>query len=236
MYSNKNIKIPAQYLAGENMLFSPANLPYWIFLITGILLFLFMIFIGGGEAELDADADLDVETDSEVSFGNFLGWAGIGKAPLLLLLATDLSLWGVIGWMLNVWFGGIAQNQTFSLIAIFILFISLIISLFMGRLIAEPIGKMFAEFSEDASSERLVGCIGNVISVYIPAENLGKIGQVDIFDPKGNFLTINAVIPDWATIAPQRGEKVIVIELKQQIYLVIAKDSVDEEHWLNNSN
>ncbi|MEA5575662.1 DUF1449 domain-containing protein [Anabaena sp. UHCC 0451] len=218
------------------MLFSPANLPYWIFLITGILLFLFMILMGGGEAELDADADLDVETDSDVSFGNFLGWAGIGKAPLLLLLATDLSLWGVIGWMLNVWIGDIAANQQINLTGITILFISLIISLFMGRLIAEPIGKMFAEFSEDASSDRLVGCIGNVNSVYIPAENLGKIGQVDILDPKGNFLTINAVIPDWATIAPQRGEKVIVIELKQQIYLVIAKDSVDEEHWLNSSN
>lgn len=218
------------------MLFSPANLPYWIFLITGILLFLFMIIMGGGEAELDADADLDVETDSDVSFGNFLGWAGIGKAPLLLLLATDLSLWGVIGWMLNVWIGDIAANQKINLTGITILFVSLIISLFMGRLIAEPIGKMFAEFSEDASNERLVGCIGMVNSVYIPAENLGKIGQVDILDPKGNFLTINAVIPDWATIAPQRGEKVIVIELKQQIYLVITKDSVDEENWLNNSN
>ncbi|MGM3308200.1 DUF1449 domain-containing protein [Anabaena sp. WFMT] len=218
------------------MLFSPANLPYWIFLITGILLFLFMIFLGGGESELDADADLDVETDSDVSFGDFLGWAGIGKAPLLLLLATDLSLWGLLGWMLNVGLGGILQNQQIPFISIIILLISLIISLFLGRLIAEPISQIFAEFSEDASSDRLIGCIGTVSSVYIPTENLGKIGQVDVLDAKGNFLTINAVIPDWATIAPQRGEKVIVIELKQQIYLVIAKDTVDEERWLDSSS
>ncbi len=219
------------------MLFSPANLPYWIFLITGILLFLFMIMLGG-ESELDADADLDIdiETNIDLSFGRFLEWAGIGKVPLILMLATDLSLWGVIGWMLNVWLGGINQNQQLPLMGIIILLISLIISLFIGRLIAEPISKMFAEFSEDASGDRLVGCIGTVTSVYIPAENINKIGQVDIFDPKGNFLTINAVIPDWANIAPQRGEKVIVIELKQQIYLVIAKDSVDEENWLNSSD
>ncbi|WP_353931885.1 DUF1449 domain-containing protein [Okeanomitos corallinicola TIOX110] len=229
------IKIPAkEYLAGENMLFSPANLPYWIFLATGIILFLLMILIGG-DSELDTDADLDIEANIDLGFGELLAWAGIGKAPLILMLATDLSLWGVIGWMLNVWWGGSNQNQPFSLIAIAIFLISLIISLFLGKLIAKPISKMFAEFSEDASSDRLIGCIGTVSSVYIPAENINKIGQVDIFDSKGNFLTLNAVIPEWATIAPQRGEKVIVLEIKQQNYLVIAKDSVDEEHWLNNS-
>jgi hypothetical protein len=218
------------------MLFSPANLPYWIFLITGILLFLFMILMGGEESELNGDADLDIETNIDLGFGQFLEWAGIGKAPLILMLATDLSLWGVIGWMLNVWLGGIFQDQQIPFIGIVILLVSLIISLFIGKLISKPISKMFAEFSEDASSERLIGCIGNVTSVYIPSENLGRIGQVDILDPKGNFLTINAVIPDWATIAPQRGEKVIVIELKQQIYLVIAQESSDQEHWLNSSN
>jgi hypothetical protein len=218
------------------MLFSPTNLPYWIFLTTGVLLFLFMILMGGEESDLDSDADLDIETNIDLSFGQFLEWAGIGKAPLILMLATDLSLWGVIGWILNVWMGAIFGNKQASLIGAIILFVSLIISLFIGRLISEPISKMFAEFSEDASGERLVGCVGNVSSVYIPADNLGKIGQVDILDPKGNFLTISAVIPDWATIAPQRGEKVIIIELKQQIYLVIAKDSKDESHWLNNSS
>ena len=220
------------------MLLNPANLPYWIFLGTGVILFLFMILMGGGESELDTDTDLEIDLDTGINlgFGQFLEWAGIGKAPLILMLATDLSLWGVIGWMLNVWLGGIDQKKPVSLIAIAIFLGSLMISLFIGKLIAEPIGKMFAEFSEDASSDRLIGCIGTVSSVYIPAENINKIGQVDIFDPKGNFLTINSVIPEWATIAPQRGEKVIVIDIKQQNYLVIAKDTVDEQNWLNNSN
>lgn len=226
------------------MLFSPANLPYWIFLITGVILFLWMIFTGG-ESELDADIDLDVETDSNFSFGKFLGWLGIGKIPLILLLAIDLSLWGVIGWMLNVWLTHITENRfsgtenmQYWIIILFIsiLLFSLVISVFIGKLIAEPMQKIFADFSEDVSTERLFGCIGTVTSVYIPMENLGKIGQVDILDPKGNFLTINAMIPDWATIAPQRGEKVIVIEIKQQIYLVIAQGSVDEDNWLNSSN
>ncbi|MBE9234561.1 hypothetical protein IQ227_00550 [Anabaena aphanizomenioides LEGE 00250] len=69
------------------MLFNPANLPYWIFLITGILLFLFMIMLGG-ESELDADTDLDIEINIDLSFGRFLEWAGIGKVPLITQVAS----------------------------------------------------------------------------------------------------------------------------------------------------
>jgi hypothetical protein len=218
------------------MLFSPANLPYWIFLGTGGLLFLLMIFMGGGGQDVDIEADLDIETDGDFAFGDFLGWAGIGKAPLLLLLATDLSLWGIIGWIINVTLDSIIAIKNYPLLSGFVLFISLIISLCIGRWIAQSISQIFSEFGEDASSDRLIGCIGTVTSVYIPTENLGKIGQIDVLDAKHNLLTVTAVIPDWATIAPQRGEKVIIVEIKQGIYLVLAKDSPDEQNWLNNSN
>ncbi|MDZ8105191.1 MAG: DUF1449 family protein [Nostoc sp. DedQUE12a] len=226
------------------MLFSPNNLPYWIFLGMGVLLFFFMIISGGGEQDFDIDADVDVDVDADVEaesnnelgFGQFLGWAGIGKAPLILLLATDLSLWGVLGWMLNVWFGGVFNSSLGGFIGSIILFVSLIISLLLGGLIARPIGKIFAEFGEDVSSDRLIGCVGIVISAYIPTENQGRIGQVDVLDAKRNLLTVSAVLPDWGTIAPQRGERVLIIEHKAQIYVVIAKDSPDEEHWLNNSS
>ncbi|MDZ8185226.1 MAG: DUF1449 family protein [Nostoc sp. ChiSLP02] len=225
------------------MLFSFNNLPYWIFLGMGVLLFFFTIVSGGGGEDVDIDADVDVDVDADVdadsnhelSFGQFLGWAGIGKAPLILLLATDLSLWGIIGWMLNVWFGG-GNNNIDGLIASIILFGSLIISLILGGLIARPIGKIFAEFGEDVSSDRLIGCVGIVTSAYIPIENQSKIGQVDVLDGKRNLLTVSAVLADWATIAPQRTERVLIIEHKAQIYVVIAKDSPDEERWLNNSS
>jgi hypothetical protein len=223
------------------MLFSLNNLPYWIFLGMGILLFFFMIISGGGgedfdiDADVDVDADVDADSNHELGFGQFLGWAGIGKAPLILLLATDLSLWGVLGWMLNVWIGGVSNNIG-SFISSIILFGSLIISLLLGGLIAQPIGKIFAEFGEDVSSDRLIGCIGIVTSAYIPTQNQGRIGQVDVLDAKRNLLTISAVLPDWGTVAPQRGERVLIIEHQAQIYVVIAKDSHDEEHWLTNSS
>ncbi|MBE9197894.1 MULTISPECIES: OB-fold-containig protein [unclassified Nodularia (in: cyanobacteria)] len=218
------------------MLFSQANLPYWIFLGMGVLLFLFVIISGGGDADADADAEFDADADGEFSFGAVLGWIGIGKAPLILLLAADLSLWGVFGLILNTLASGIIHGDFAAFIRGAILLISLIISLLVGRFIAEVIGKIFADFGEDASSDRLIGCVGTVTSFYIPSESEGKIGQVDVLDIKNNFLTISAALPEWATIAPQRGEQVIVIENKSQNYLVIAKDTTDEQLWLANSS
>jgi hypothetical protein len=212
------------------MLFNPANLPYWIFLGMGVLLFVFLLISIGRDGDVEYDDDIDI-----LNFEQLLGWAGIGKAPLILLLATDLSLWGIVGLILNSWAISLSNSNLSGFISGTVLLISLIISLFMGRLIAAGIGQIFAEFSEDASRERLIGCLGTVTSFYIPSEQEGKIGQVDILDRKSNFLTISAVLPKWATVSPKRGEKVIVIEINQQNYVVIAHNSRDEELWLANS-
>ncbi|GAX35625.1 OB-fold-containig protein [Nodularia sp. NIES-3585] len=220
------------------MLFNQANLPYWIFLGMGVFLFLFVIISGGGDADADADVDaeFDADTDGDFSFGEVLGWVGIGKAPLILLLATDLSSWGVFGLILNSVAIGMINGAFSAFVSSAILLISLIFSLLLGRFIAELIGKIFADFSEDVSSDRLIGCVGTVTSFYIPNEKVGKIGQVDVLDPKQNYLTISAALPEWATISPQRGDQVIVIENQPQNYLVIAKDTTDEQLWLDNSS
>lgn len=213
------------------MLFNPANMPYWILLGMGILLFLFVIISGGGDDDIDLDSDIEFDLS-----GFALSWMGIGKAPLILLLATDLSLWGLFGWMLNVWLGEIIDRVPSDIFSFIVLILSLILSLFTGGLIARPIGKMFAEFGEDTSSDRLIGRHGTVSSATIPVEKRGRIGQVDIIDKSGNLVTINATIPEWATVIPRHGEKVIAIERQQDVYLAIAKDSPDVDRWLRVTN
>ncbi|MEO1375005.1 MAG: DUF1449 domain-containing protein [Cyanobacteria bacterium J06635_10] len=222
------------------MLFNPANLPYWIFLGMGVLLFLFVIVSGGGDEDIDIDADVDADLDldgeSNFNLGSFLGWAGIGKAPLILLLAIDLSLWGLFGWMLNVWLGSFLNQVPSGIWNLIVLVLSLFISLFTGGAFAQPMGKIFAEFGEDTSSDRIIGRNGTVSSATIPIEKKGRIGQVDVIDEVGNLVTINATIPEWATVIPHHGEKVIVIDRLQDVYLAIAKDSPDVEHWLRVTN
>lgn len=229
------------------MLFDLSNLPYWILLGIGVLLFLFIIVSGGGEDEVELDADGDLELDgsetpldfdaeaNELNATTVLGWLGIGKAPLMLLLATDLSLWGLLGWMLNVVIGGVVGTIISGLVGGVVLVTSLILALITGGQIARPLGQIFASFGEDASGDRLVGCIGTVSTGKIPLLSENKIGQVDVLDPARNLVTVNAAIPDWATIAPRRGEKVLVIDRSVNLYLVVVKDSPDQEQWFANS-
>lgn len=215
------------------MLFHPDLLPYWIFLGMGVLLFLFVIISGGGDEDIDIDADADIEVNGEGNFNlGFLKWAGIGKAPLILLLAIDLSLWGLFGWMLNVWLASFLNQIPSGIWNVIVLILSLFISLFTGGLIARPMGQIFAEFGEDTSSDRIIGRNGTVSSGTIPMEKQGRIGQVDVIDRFGNLVTINAIIPEWATVIPRHGEQVIVIDRHEDIYFAIAKDSSDVEHWL----
>lgn len=221
------------------MVFDLANLPYWIFLGLGVVLFLLVISSGGGDSDgdvdIDADGDFDTDLDIELEAdadGGFtalqaLGWLGLGKAPLLLLLAIDFSLWGLLGWVLNLLLGlptGRLGNG--------VLIISLIFSLLGGSLISRPIGKLFAAFGEDTRGDRLIGCTGTVVSVSLPQQPTTQIGQVDAIDPAHNLVSINVQIPDWATQIPKHGDPVIIIEYCDSFYLAVAKDSVDQKRWL----
>ena len=245
------------------MLFNLANLPYWVFLGAGVLLFLVVIFSGGGDDDVDAgvdtdsdlgfdadlEADLDASLDANVdgnsgfevdldghgdsfTVGQVLAWFGLGRAPLLLLLAIDLSLWGLLGWMLTVAIGTLSGGAPQGLMAGGILALSGVLALGAGSFIARPVGKIFAAFSEDASDDRLIGCSGTVGSAFVPFQSSGKIGQVDLLDAAKNRVSVSAVLPDWATITLRRGAKVIAIERTPKAYLVIAQDSPDQQRWL----
>ncbi len=222
------------------MLFDAANVTYWIFLAIGVLLFLLVIFSGGGDddLELDADTDLGIDSDADADFGpiQILSLFGVGKAPLLLLLAIDFSLWGLIGWMVNVFISSAIGSIPTGFFGGSILFASFAVSVYTGGLMSRPLGKLFASFGEDTSSDRLIGCVATVVSVKVPFTNSGKIAQADVFDAASNLATINITLPQWANVVPMRGDRVLIIDLHKNSYLVIAKDSPDESRWLENRN
>lgn len=216
------------------MLFDLANLPYWIVLGMGILLFLIVILGGAANEEIDLDLESDIDVDAGADFSSvqLLGWLGFGNVPLLLLLATDLSLVGLLGWMFNVIVGELTGSLPSKGLSAVILCISaVVLGLCLGAMISRPLGQMFSAFGEDTRADRLVGRLGTVTSAYIPKE---KIGQVDVLDADSNRVTISATLPQWATVIPQRGEEVLVIERSPQAYLVVARESPDADRWTSN--
>jgi hypothetical protein len=117
-----------------------------------------------------------------------------------------------------------------------VLALSLVVSVLSGGLMAQPIGKIFAGFGEDAKRNRLIGRQGTVNSLTIPREHQGEIGQVNILDSSRKLVTIDATLPNWAKVVPNRGALVLVIERQLHSYIVITKDSSDEQQWLAKSN
>jgi len=203
------------------MVFNAANWPYWVFLGAGLVLFAVSISTGGEEA-------LDGEPDTGLLTVLLFGWLGIGRVPFLLLVATDLSLWGVLGWAANV-----AIGVPDAPIAVPIFVGSGAAAVLLGGAIARPLGKIFfAPFSEDARSERLVGCLGTVSSAKLPRLDSGKVGQLDVVDPAKNLVTVNAAIPNNAQVVPQRGDRAIVIDQQGDRFVAIADNSIDRDRWL----
>jgi hypothetical protein len=225
------------------MLFHPINLPYWLFLGVGLLCFALMFFSGEGEGDEDSgwelDADLGGESEGESSALplQLLGWFGVGKVPLLFLLAMDFTVWGISGWLFNVLLMQITGNLPTHLFGLggLVFLSSMILSLWLGRSLAHPIGKLFVSFGQDLSSERIIGCVGTVTSKTLPYLVEGRIGQANVFDNQGNLLTISVGLPDWARVVPHHNQPILIIDQSPHAYLAIAKDSSDEDKWLNQS-
>lgn len=225
------------------MLYSLANLPYWILLGLGLVLFIFVMAAGGGDDDLDFSHDdwLNLDTDAvdnATGFIPLLAWLGIGRTPLILLLATDLSLWGLLGWVANVLLGlglGVMPSRALGWGGV-VFGGSLIAALYLGSVISRPIAQLLAPFGQDVSSDRLIGCEGIVTSARLPKLTEGKVGQVDVTDADHNLVTVSAARPHWATVTPHHGQTVLIIEQSQHGYIAIAKDSNDADRWLSQSN
>jgi hypothetical protein len=185
------------------------------------------------DIDADVDADADIDAESNFSFLAVLRWLGIGKVPLLLLLATDFSVLGILGWSQNVIWGNITGQVPSGFLSAFIFLSSVIISLFVGSLVSRPLGRVFASSSEDSSSDRILGRVGTLSSAAITSD---RMGQVDVRDANGNLVTITATVPEWATEEPQWGEKVLIIENDAGCYLVITEGGTDQENWLANAS
>lgn len=202
----------------------------------GVLLFLTVIFgdVGDEEVELEGDVDpleVEVELEEGISFLSIVHWLGVGKAPLILLLALDFSLLGVFGWFFNVLFYTLSGGWPGGIWSGGIAMAALLLALTIGGLCSRPLGQIFAQFSEDTSRDRLLGCSGHVSSAHIPPRGAG-IGQVSVLDANRNRLILPAVLPPWATVTPQHGQEILIIDRQENEYIVVAKDSLDEATWL----
>lgn len=76
-------------------IFAPENLPFAVALVLMIMIgAVEAIGLGAGAVHLDGAADADLAAGGG---GDLLGWLGLGRIPLLMVIVVLLALFGLIG-------------------------------------------------------------------------------------------------------------------------------------------
>lgn len=159
------------------------NLPFLLSLGLGLVFAVLQIVGGFG----DHDSDADIDSDGHGMFDAALDTLGVGKVPLMFILVSFLSLFGLIGLLLNavaVQVGSGYQSWFFGLI--------LVLSLLLAFLGTSRTSRIFAKLAPESTNaigfEQLVGRVGRVSSPTISM----TYGRVEVRDPHGLLHTVFA--------------------------------------------
>ncbi|MGB3616178.1 MAG: hypothetical protein WBA10_20460 [Elainellaceae cyanobacterium] len=242
------------------MLFSIENLPYWIFLGSGGVLFVAILSGQTDRRSLSADNGGHANGSLSPSGQSQSGQSQYGLTPnksdgsvadgptdvvlpdsprqsyasFPLRMALTLTLWGSVGWLVNVIIGASLGTMPQGLLGFVVVTITLILALIVSHQMMSPVSWIISSRRKTTSFDPLVGCIGIVSSESLHTMTAGDVAQIEVTDPQGEVLTINAALPTWAKVTPQQGDRVTLIERSEEVHLyyAVASDSPDQDSWL----
>ena len=186
------------------------NVIYWITVILGAIDVDFLdveLFDSGLEAGPDVDLDVDAEGDLDLDMSNHgmlrsvMHFFYVGEVPVMLLLSVlILSLWTLC------MFGNHYFNPRSSfIVAMPVYAISFVASLFICRIFAMPLKKLYDMFNKDYNAPKKV--IGRICIVATTSVS-DKMGQAEV-KTKGAPIVLN-VVSDGEHVFHKGDEAVIV--------------------------
>lgn len=188
------------------------NLPFLISLGLGLVFAVLQIVGGFG----DHDSDADIDSDGHDFFDGALDTLGVGKVPLMFILVSFLSLFGLIGLLLNAvafQFDSVYPSWFFAVVLVLSLPLAFVGTSRTSRLFA----KLAPENSLIVGFEQLVGRVGRVSSPTISV----TYGRVEVRDLHG---TVHTVFAQLATGEPlPTNTEVALVEYDQAKRCFIAK-------------
>lgn len=206
--------------------FAPVNLAftvlllltglYWITVILGVLdINLFDLDVPDSGPEIDVDADADADLDGvEMGIGRaILHFFYVGEVPTMILVSIlILSLWSfsILGnYYLN-------PRGSF-LVAIPIFIGNLAVSVFVTKLFALPLKRLYIMLNKDYNAP--AGVMGRISRIVTTQVTRDKMGQAEIAT-KGAPILLNVLSQDEHVF--HKGEEAVVVALDSQkgIYLI----------------
>jgi hypothetical protein len=188
------------------------NLIYWITVILGALDVDFLdveLFDSGLDAGPDVDVDMDVDAEGDLDLDmsqhsvlrSIMHFFYVGEVPIMLLSSIlILSMWTLC------MFGNHYFNPGSSfLLAVPVYAASLVGSLFICRIFAMPLKKVYDMFNKDYNAPRKV--MGRICTVVTTSVS-DKMGQAEV-KTKGAPIVLN-VVSDGERVFHKGDEAVIV--------------------------
>lgn len=171
-----------------------------------------------GDADLETDLSAETEPDSldEPTSGevdgesaapglSLLAFIGIGKAPMMVVLATLFAALGILGWSLNALGAALTGGFPAALLALTGP-AALLGSAGLTGQAARWMGRALPPVSTTASSaESLVGRAGTVISPFVDQ----RYGLVHLRDQGGTLISVFAVAISDEPI--KRGDPIVLV-------------------------
>ena len=203
-----------------------------LFVLALLMLEVLSLLIGGsllgqgGDADTDVDlAGTELDTDGDIGasggatdsaaahgFAGFLAWLGIGKVPLILWLAGMLTVFGIVGYGLQL----IIEKATGGMLSPWLAAaIAFLPSLVAGSRLARMVGRIVPSISTEAVSRNRLGSRHGVI--VVGTARRGHPAQARVADAFGNNHYIR-VEPEGRTGELRQGEEIVVLRRRNGVY------------------
>lgn len=187
-------------------------------------------------ADIDADVDLDVGVDADLDVeldGDFntdasgsttllqavLGFFGVGRVPLLVVLVAFLTSFGLAGYATQAAVYGVAG---FYVPAVLASIPAAIVGSFLTRHLAILLGRVIPDVETDAVES--ASFIGRTAVVTLGEARAGAPAEAKLRDHKGQFHYL-LIEPDQRDVVFREGDRVLLVSQQANLFKAIAVTS-----------
>jgi len=189
-------------VAGDNVVFTAALA---LMILIGLVE---AIGLGGSAVDLDAHADID---------GDLLGWLGVGRLPLLVLLVVFLCMFGVIGLSLQQ----LAVSLTDDTLSPWLAGTAAAVAALPATgLLSRPLARILPH--DETTAVSIDSLVGRSAVIVTGRATQGSPARARVFDRHGQSHYVMAE-PDNAGQSFAEGEEIILVRRENHVFRAISE-------------
>jgi hypothetical protein len=193
-----------------DFMLTPENLPFAVALVV-------MIMIGAVEAVGLGASAAHVDFDVDGHGGDLLGWLGIGRVPLLMLLVVLLALFGLIGLAIQQFADALLGAPLSPSLAAPLAFVG---SLPLLGVCARGLARIMP--GDETTAVGLDSLVGRRATVTIGSARRGSPARAQVRDVHGQTHYV-MVEPNDDSGALAAGESALLVRREGDIFIALAE-------------